>query len=184
LLQVGAVVPRIAIGHCQRVRIQILCVLAGDRERGGIDVHLPHTDSKGAPGPQREAREQRRGIMSVQPVQRATQAVVVEILGGHARSQQPLDRLGRKELRHQIQPAITEAQPVQDHRHRRRADPHPLVALHVLRIEPLRQPDLTTHPCHDTQVIQPLRHIRILFGCFAHTCLLLFVLIRLPSSIL
>ena len=43
-------------------------------------------------------------------------------------SQQVLDGLGGKELRDEIEPAIAEAQPVQDHRHRRRAHAHLLLA--------------------------------------------------------
>src|SRR5260221_3613490 len=46
-------------------------------------------------------------------------SVVVEIVRGDPWPQQPLDRLGRKELRHQVQPTIIEPEPIQDHRDRK-----------------------------------------------------------------
>ncbi len=124
-------------------------------------MHLPRADPKRAPRPQRATGEQRRGVVGLQPVQRPSQTIVVEVLGRDPRSQQPLDRLVGEELRHQVQPAIAETEPVQDHGHCRRADPDPFMALVVLRVQPLGETDLPTDAGHDPQVIQPLGHIGV-----------------------
>jgi hypothetical protein len=49
----------------------------------------------------------------VEPVQRPSQAVVVEVVGGDARSQEVVDRLVGEELRDEVEPAIAEAQPIE-----------------------------------------------------------------------
>ena len=132
-------------------------------------MHLPRPDPKRPPRPSAMPANSVVGIVRIQPVQRPSQTVVIEVLGGDPWPQQPLDRLGGKELRHQIQPAITEPQPVEDHRHRCRADADPLVALLVLRVQPLPQPDLAADSRHDAQMIQPLRLVGFLSGS-AHSC--------------
>jgi hypothetical protein len=95
---------------------------AADRERGRVGVQPGQRDTEGASRPQREAGEQRGHIMGIQPIQRASQTVVVEIRRADPRSQQMLHRFVLEELRQQIQLAIAEPQAIEDHRHRR--SPH------------------------------------------------------------
>ena len=75
-----------------------------------------------------DAGKEHRRLMSVEPGERPSQAVVVEHLRRDPVPQQVLQGLGREELRDQIQLAITEAQLVQDHRHCGRSDTHMLLA--------------------------------------------------------
>jgi hypothetical protein len=85
----------------------------------------------------------------VEPIQGASQTVVIEVLGRDARLQEPLHRLGGEELGRQIQPTIAEPQPIQEHGHRRRAHTHPFMTPLVLRVEPLGQLDLPAHTRHN-----------------------------------
>ncbi len=156
LLQVRAVVAGVPIGHGQGVRIQIRRVLPGHRERGGVHVHLSCGYAKALTRLPSDPGKQRGGIMVVQPIQCPPQAIVMQHLGRDPWTQQVLHRLGRKELRDQIQPAITEPQPIQDHRHRRRAHAHLLLARFRQRIQILCQPDLAADARHDAQMIQSL----------------------------
>lgn len=50
----------------------------------------------------RDPGEQRGGIVGVEPVQRPSQAVVVQLLGCDAGTEEVLDRFRREELRDQI----------------------------------------------------------------------------------
>jgi hypothetical protein len=77
LLEVGAVIARVAVGHRQRVRVQLRIVLPRHREGGGVHVDLARCNAKPLPRLPGDAREQCRGIMGVEPVQRPPQAVVV-----------------------------------------------------------------------------------------------------------
>jgi hypothetical protein len=77
------------------------------------------------------------------------------------------DRFVGEELQRQIELAVAEPQPVQDHRHRRRADAHPLMLAHICwrtsagahllahiqRIHIGGQLDLAAHSGHNPQVI-------------------------------
>ena len=118
-------------------------------------MHLARRHPKALPRLPRDPGKQRRGVVRIEPVQGASQAVVMQELGGDPWAQQVLDRLGGKELRDQIQPAIAEAQPIQDHRHGRRSHTHLLLARSGHRIQIRRQPNLLAHPGHDPQMIQP-----------------------------
>ena len=91
-------------------------------------MHLTRRHPKALPGLAGDPGKQRRRVMGIQPVQRPSQTVVVQQLRRDPWPQQVLHGLGGKELRDQIQPAIAEAEPVEDHRHRRRAHAHLLLA--------------------------------------------------------
>jgi hypothetical protein len=99
----------------------------------------------GLPG---DASKERRGVMGVQPVEGAPKTVVVQHLRGDTGPQQVLDGLGREELGDQIQPAVAEAEAVEDHCHRRRAHAHLLLRRPGQRIQILGQPDLLADPGH------------------------------------
>lgn len=101
-------------------------------------------------------REQRRRVMGMLPVECPPQVVVVQYLRGDAGTQQVLHRLGREELRDQIQPVFAKAEPVQNHRHCRGAHTHLLLAGTCQPIEILRQSDLAANARHDAQMIQTL----------------------------
>jgi hypothetical protein len=117
----------------------------GDDQEGSLAPRLA-----GEPG------EQRGRVVRVEPVEGPSQAVVVEPLRADPRPQEALHRLGRKELRDQIQPAIAEAQSLQDHRDRRRPHTNLLLARACQRIQIRGQPDLLALLGHDPQVIQLL----------------------------
>ncbi len=136
--EIGAVVARVAVGYRQGVRIQIRRILPRHREGRRIHMHLPGADPEPLAGLARNPRTERRRVMGIQPVQRPSQAVVMQHLGRDAWAQQMLARLGREELGHQIQPAIAEPQPVEDHRDRRHADAHLLLGRPRQRIQILR----------------------------------------------
>jgi hypothetical protein len=93
----------------------------------------PTTRLSGDPG------KQHRRIVGIQPVERVSQALVIEVLGVDFCSQEMLHRLGGEELRHEIQPPIGKAQAIEDHRHGGRADADPLVQMLVARVQVLRQ---------------------------------------------
>jgi hypothetical protein len=97
-----------------------------------------------------------RRIVCIQPVERAPQTFVIELLGADACSQQVCHRLGGEELWHEIQPPIGKAQAIQDHRYRGRADTDPRMQVLVARVQVLRQSNLTADPRDDPQMIQSL----------------------------
>ena len=119
-------------------------------------MHLTRRHPKALPRLAGDPGKQCRRVMGVQPVQRPSQTVVVQQLRRDPRTQQVLHGFGRKELRDQIQPAIAEAEPVEDHGHRRRSHAHLLLVRSRPRIQIRRQPDLLAHARHDAQMIQPL----------------------------
>jgi hypothetical protein len=109
------------------VGIQLRLVLARHGERGRVDVYLSCRNPKALARLPGNPREQRRRVVVVQPVQRPPQAIVVQRLGGDARSEQVLHRIGREELRDQIQSAVAAAEDVQEHGHRGGPDTHLLL---------------------------------------------------------
>jgi hypothetical protein len=115
-------------------------------------MQSPHLHPKRATCAQRQPRKEPRHVVFVQPIQRSAQAVVVEVVGQDARSEQVRDRFVGEELRDQIQPPVTASQPVEHQRDRR--SPHADVspALGIRRLEPLGHPDLTTDFRHNAQM--------------------------------
>src|SRR5262249_2576084 len=81
---------------------------------------------------------------------------VVEFLGQDPRSQQMLHRFVGGELRHQIQPAVAEAQSVEHERHRRRPHADELPVARFLLVQPVRHPDLPADLRDDAQMIEML----------------------------
>jgi hypothetical protein len=94
----------------------------------------------------------------IQPVQRPSQTVVVEVLGQDPRSQQMLHRLIREELGHEVEPTIAEAESVQDQRDRRCPHAHLLPVGGLLLVQPLGHPDLPTDLRDDAQMVEMLHH--------------------------
>jgi hypothetical protein len=115
---------------------------------------------KGPACAQRQPRKQARHVLLVEPVQRAPQAVVVEILRQDAGPQQVFDRFVREKLRHQIQLAVTEPQPIEHQRDRSRPHIHLLPIAGLLLVQPLGEPDLATDLRDDPQMVQMLHDIR------------------------
>ncbi len=97
--------------------------------------------------------------MFIQPVQRAPQTVVVEVLRHDPRSQQMLHGFVREELGHEIEPAVAASQSVADHRGGRRAHAHLLPVPWLLLIQPVGDPDLSTHLGDQAQMIEVFDHI-------------------------
>src|SRR5439155_8098798 len=95
------------------------------------------------------ASKQLRRIVSVQPIQRASQAVIVEHLGVDPCPQQVFDRFVGEVLRYQIQLAIAETEAVEDHGYSGCANAYLLAIPRVLSIQPCCQPNLLAHSCDD-----------------------------------
>ena len=72
-------------------------------------MDLVHGDAEALPCLAGDPGKQHGGIVGIQPVQRASQAVVMQMFCPDAWTQQMLDGLGGEELRHQIQATIAEA---------------------------------------------------------------------------
>jgi hypothetical protein len=119
-------------------------------------MDLPGRYPEALPGLPGDAGEERGRVLRVQPIQGAPQAVVVEQLRRDPRTQQVLHRLGGEKRRHQVQPAIAEAESIEDHGHRRGAHAHLLLRGPGHRIQVRRQPDLLADAGDDPQMIQPL----------------------------
>lgn len=134
--------------------LRVGIVLPVDRERGGVGVQSPDLHAERSARPQRQPREQPRHVVLIQPVQGASQTVVVEVLGQDPRPQQMLHRFVGEELRHEIQPAIAEAQSVQDQRDGRRPHAHLLSVGGVLLVQPVRHSDLPTDLRDDAQMVE------------------------------
>jgi hypothetical protein len=90
------------------MRIEVRGVFSRHTKGGRVHVRLTRRDSKAHPRLARQSGEEGGGIVLVEPIQRPSQAVVMQHLGRDARTQQMLDGLGRKEPGDQIQPAIAE----------------------------------------------------------------------------
>jgi hypothetical protein len=86
-------------------------------------------------GWRRDPGKQRGRIVGVQPIERAPQTVVVEILGRDPRPEQVRHWLGLEELGDQIEAAIGAAQPVAEHRHRRGPHTDPFLRAGVARVQ-------------------------------------------------
>jgi hypothetical protein len=56
----------------------------------------------------------------------------------------------------QVQLAIGEAEPIQNHRHHRRSHTHISTTFSDLRVQPCCYPCFSTHCCHNPSRIQPL----------------------------
>jgi hypothetical protein len=102
------VIPGIPIGDGEGMRIEVRGVFSRHGKGGRVHVHLPRRDAKALASLARQSGEEGGGIVLVEPVQRASQAVVMQHLGRDAWTQQVFDRLGRKELRDQIQATVAE----------------------------------------------------------------------------
>ena len=81
-------------------------------------------NAKGAPGADGQSCKERRHIMRVEPVERASQAVIVEIRRRDAWHQEMLEGLILEELRDQIELPVAQAEPIEHHGHCRRAHAH------------------------------------------------------------
>jgi hypothetical protein len=89
LLEVLAVVAGVAVRHRDRLRIQVAFgrrVVPADRKRGRVGVQPGHRHPKRPACPQRQPSKQHRHIVRVQPIQRPSQAVVVEVGGADCRT--------------------------------------------------------------------------------------------------
>ena len=105
-------IARVAVGDGDHARLALLllaCLIRStDGKRGRIHMHVTGTHLKDLPRLSGDARKQLGRIMRVQPVQRPTQAIIGEICGLDARSQQVLHRFVGKELRYQVQAPIAD----------------------------------------------------------------------------
>src|SRR6266566_4240993 len=120
-------------------------VLATHRKRGGINMDLLGFDSKDLARSTGNTSKQLGGIVRVQPIQGASQAVIVEHLSTDPCSQQMLDGFVGEVLRHQIQLAIAETQAVEDHGDGGCANAYLLTVARVLSIQPGCQPNLLAY---------------------------------------
>jgi hypothetical protein len=111
-----------------------------------------HRRPKRPPRAQGQPGKEPRDILRVQPVERAPQAVVVEVLSANPWPQQMLYWLVGKELGHQIQLPVTEPQSVEHEGHRGRAHAHLLTLPRRLLVQPGRYSDLSAHFGHDPQM--------------------------------
>src|SRR5215471_18701274 len=91
-------------------------------------------DPKDLSRPACNAGKELCGIVCVQPIQRTSQAVIVEHFSADPCSQQVLDRFVGEVLWHQIQLAIAEAEAIEDHSDRCCANTYLLTAAGVLSI--------------------------------------------------
>ena len=107
----------------------------------------------------RQSGKQRGHIMLVEPIQGAPQTVVVEHIRGDPFSQQVLNRLVLKVLRHQIQLPIAEAKPIQDHCYGRCSHTHTAAVFSCYLIKLFCYSCFFADSCYDPLMIQPLRLI-------------------------
>jgi hypothetical protein len=98
--------------------------------------------------------------MLVEPIQGASQTVIVEHIRCDPCSQQVLDRFVLKVLGDQVQLSIAEAEPIEHHRHCGLPDTHTSTGVSCLLIQPLRYSRFLTHSGHNPQMVQTLRLIR------------------------
>jgi hypothetical protein len=147
--------------HLRRLQLlrQVQRILPVDRERGRIGRQTPHLDPKRPARSQRQPCKPASHVVRIQPVQRSSQTVIVEILGHDPWSQKMLHRLVREELGHEIEAAVTEAPPIEDHRHRRRPDTDLLPIPWLLLIQPVGYPDFVANSRHDPQMVEMLHPI-------------------------
>src|SRR5215472_9469604 len=100
-------VTRIAVGDRDRGGFGLLrfTSLIGSThgKRGRINMDLTRADAKDLTSLRRNACKQLRRVVSVEPVQSASQAIIVEIIGLDPLTKQMFNRLVGKELRHEIQ---------------------------------------------------------------------------------
>jgi hypothetical protein len=150
------VIAGIPIGDGEGMRIEVRSVFSRHGKGGRVHVHLPRRDAKALASLARQSGEEGGRIVLVEPVQRSSQAVVMQHLGRDAGTQQVFDRLGREELRDQIQAPVAEPAPVEDHRHRGGAHTDLLLTRSRQRIQVLRQPDLAADARHNAQMVQSL----------------------------
>src|SRR5436305_14817395 len=93
----------------------------------------------------RQSGKERGHIMLVEPIEGAPQTVIVEHVCGDPFSQQMLNRLVLKILRHQVQLSITEPEPIENHCDCGLADTHASTVFSCLLIKPLRYSRFLTH---------------------------------------
>jgi|SRR5215208_158542 hypothetical protein len=105
-------VPRIAVGDVDQrliglfffsLRAMVAVILSAYGEGGGIDVHAPFADiNEDLSSTAGDACEKTRHIVVIESIEGTPEAIVVEVRGLHAITQQPLDRFVLEELRHEV----------------------------------------------------------------------------------
>jgi hypothetical protein len=79
----------------------------------------------------------------------------VQAVRGDPGAEAVFHRLGGKELGDQIEPAITDPEPIEDHSHRRGAHADLLLIRSGQRIQIVRSSDLLADADHDPQMVPP-----------------------------
>ena len=105
----------------------------------------------------RQPGKQRGYIMLVEPIQGASQTVVVEHIRRDPFSQQVLDGFVLKILGHQVQLSEAPPEPIEHHRDRGFPYTHAATAVSRLLIQPLRYSRFLTHSRHNPQMVQSFR---------------------------
>src|SRR5260370_14368963 len=179
LLKILPMIARIAIrdGDQRRLSLHGLCCLAWlfhsltcaavgstHGEGGRVHMHLTSCDTKDLPRFAGDPGKQFRRVVSVQPIQGATQTVVIEHFGLDPSTQQVLNWFVSEVLWHQIQLPVAEAQSIQNHRYCCRSHAYLLTIPWVLVIQPRCKTDLLSHARHNSQVVEPFIHIQFRCG--------------------
>jgi hypothetical protein len=111
---------------------------------------------KAPPRLMRESGKECGEVVSSQPIQCTSQAIVVQVLRRDPWTDQLLDRFVSKKLGHQVQATITKTQATLHHRQHGLTQGYAGMCLFIEAVEILDQPYLLTDASHDPQMIQTL----------------------------
>jgi hypothetical protein len=119
-------------------------------------MHMPGFHPKTFAGLMGNASEQGGHIVLIEPIEGASQAVIIEHIRADVCSQEVGHRFVFEELWHQVELAIGKAQSVENHGHGGGSITDHAMLIGFQGIQPLGQAQFLTHSGHNAQMVQTL----------------------------
>ena len=165
LVQVRPMIPTIAVGNVHDLVVGglIAVITAINMEAGAIEVCEGGGKAQALGGGGRNEAVECRHAIVVERIQGTPERVIVEMTGLNGRGNEPRERFILKEMRHEVELLVHEAQAIEDHDLDRMAGGHNTHARVLLGsfINDLSDAELFKHPCNQTKVIQDLCTVRL-----------------------
>lgn len=144
----------------------LLRLIVPTHQNGGrVHLDVRRGDANDLTSAARKACEEPGRIMGIQPITRASQAIVVEQIGADPSSQQVFDRRVLNVLGHQRPRPIAEPPSIEDPCRGGRSSAHLVTIGRIVLISPGGQASFLAHSRHDPQGVQSLLHVAL---CCVH----------------
>ena len=115
LLEIPPAVFGMAVGDGHIAGVEVSVILAADAEGGGVDVEAVRAVIAGEEALRHDSVEEFGRAIGSDRVERPAQDVVVEMLGGDAVAEEPIDGNLREKLRVEVEASLNEPETVEHH---------------------------------------------------------------------